>query len=230
MREERWHGAGTMLYQPPAFREERPEVLRDLIRSARLAMLVSNGPDGVPDVTHLPLLLVDDDAEGGAGASRILGHVARGNPHWRRLAGAGRALAVFPGVEAYVSPNWYASKAEHGKVVPTWNYEAVHAEGPVEIVEDPERLRDFVDRLTAAKEAAQPRPWSVADAPAPFVAGQLRGIVGIAMRVERLTGKRKLSQNRAPADRDGAIAGLGASGDARDRDAASAMGAAARGE
>jgi transcriptional regulator len=207
-----------MLYQPPAFREERPEVLRGLIRSARLAMLVSNGPAGVPDVTHLPLVLVEED-----GAEALIGHVARGNPHWRRLADAGRAVAVFQGVEAYVSPNWYPSKAEHHKVVPTWNYEAVHAEGPVEIVEDAERLHDFVARLTAAREAAQPRPWSVADAPAAFVAGQLRGIVGFSLRVERLVGKRKLSQNRAPADRDGAIAGLEASGDARDRDAASAM-------
>jgi transcriptional regulator len=207
-----------MLYQPPAFREERPEVLRGLIRSARLAMLVSNGPAGVPDVTHLPLVLVEED-----GAEALIGHVARGNPHWRRLADAGRAVAVFQGVEAYVSPNWYPSKAEHHKVVPTWNYEAVHAEGPVEIVEDAERLHDFVARLTAAREAAQPRPWSVADAPAAFVAGQLRGIVGFSLRVERLVGKRKLSQNRAPADRDGAIAGLEASGDARDQDAASAM-------
>jgi transcriptional regulator len=201
-----------MLYQPPAFREERPEVLRGLIRSARLAMLVSNGPAGVPDVTHLPLVLVEED-----GAEALIGHVARGNPHWRRLADAGRAVAVFQGVEAYVSPNWYPSKAEHHKVVPTWNYEAVHAEGPVEIVEDAERLHDFVARLTAAREAAQPRPWSVADAPAAFVAGQLRGIVGFSLRVERLVGKRKLSQNRAPADRDGAIAGLEASGDARDQ-------------
>ncbi len=213
-----------MLYQPPAFREERPEVLRGLVRSARLGMLVSNGPDGVPDVTHLPLLLVE---EGGA-EPLIIGHVARGNPHWRRLADAGRALAVFTGGEAYISPNWYASKAEHGKVVPTWNYEAVHAEGPVEIVEDPERLHDFVSRLTAAREAAQPRPWAVTDAPAPFVAGQLRGIVGVSLRVERLVGKRKLSQNRTPADRDGAVAGLSESADARDRDAAAAMEAAAR--
>jgi transcriptional regulator len=216
-----------MLYQPPAFREERPEVLRGLIRSARLAMLVSNGPEGVPDITHLPLILVE---EGGAAEPLLIGHVARGNPHWRRLAAAGRAVAVFTGPEAYVSPNWYASKAEHGKVVPTWNYEAVHAEGPVEVVEDAERLRDFVSRLTEAREAAQPRPWAVSDAPAAFVAGQLRGIVGVSLRVERLVGKRKLSQNRAPADRDGAIAGLGASGDGRDRDAAAAMEAAARGD
>jgi transcriptional regulator len=215
-----------MLYQPPAFREERPEILRGLIRAARLAMLVSNGPDGVPDITHLPLLLVEEDGA----APCIIGHVARGNPHWKRLAEVGRAVAVFPGVEAYVSPNWYASKAEHGKVVPTWNYEAVHAAGPVEIVEDSGRLHDFVSRLTAAKEAAQPRPWAVDDAPAPFVAGQLRGIVGISMRIESLVGKRKLSQNRSWADRDGAIAGLGSNGDPQDRDAAAAMDAAARGE
>ena len=217
-----------MLYQPPAFREERTDILHGLIRSARLAMLVSNGPDGVPDVTHLPLLLVEEE-----GAEHGLHHRAR-RARQPALAPARRrrprAWRCSTGVEAYVSPNWYASKAEHGKVVPTWNYEAVHAEGPVEIVEDAERLREFVSRLTEAREAAQPRPWSVADAPAPFVAGQLRGIVGMSMRVERLVGKRKLSQNRPEADRDGAIAGLGASGDARDRDAAAAMEAAARGE
>ncbi len=95
-----------MLYQPPAFREERPEALRALVRAARLATLVSNGPDGVPDVTHLPLLLVEGD---GAEPLVIIGHVARGNPHWRRLGAAGRAVAVFMGAEAYVSPNWYAS-------------------------------------------------------------------------------------------------------------------------
>ena len=208
-----------MLYQPPAFREERPEILHGLIRAARLAMLVSNGPDGVPDITHLPLLLVEEEGA----QPRIIGHVARGNPHWKRLAEAGRAVAVFPGAEAYVSPNWYASKAEHGKVVPTWNYEAVHAAGPVEIVEDSKRLHEFVSRLTAAQEAAQPRPWAVDDAPAPFVAGQLRGIVGVSMRVESLVGKRKLSQNRAAADRDGAMAGLATSDDPRDRDTAYAM-------
>jgi transcriptional regulator len=214
-----------MLYEPPAFREDRPEVLRGLIRAARLALLASNGPDGVPDVTHLPLTLVVEEGEQGT----LYGHVARANPHWRRLAEAGRALAVFRGAEAYVSPDWYPSKAEHHRVVPTWNYEAVHAEGPISVVEDPEALHALVSRLTAQHEAGRARPWSVADAPAAFVAGQLRGIVGLALRVERLSGKRKLSQNRAAADRDGAIAGLAASGDPRDRAAAEAMAAAARG-
>jgi transcriptional regulator len=156
------------------------------------------------------------------------GHVARANPHWRRLAQAGRATAVFRGTEAYVSPAWYPSKAEHHRVVPTWNYEAVHAEGTVGIIEDPAALHALVSGLTDQHEARRATPWAVADAPAEFIAGQLRGIVGLVLRIERLSGKRKLSQNRAPADRDGAIAGLAASPDPRDRATAAAMAAAAR--
>lgn len=204
------------MYNPAAFREDRPEILHALIREARLALLVSNGAGGVPDITHLPLTL---DAEAGA----LIGHVARANPHWQALRAAGRAIAVFRGAEAYVSPNWYPAKAEHHRVVPTWNYEAVHAEGPVELIEDSARLHAIVSRLTAEKEAAQPRPWAVTDAPEPFVAGQLKGIVGLVLRIETLTGKRKMSQNRAAADRDGAAAGLAASSDPRDRAAAEAI-------
>lgn len=206
----------AMLYQPPAFREDRPEILHALIAQARLAMLVSNGRDGVPDVTHLPLLL--DPAAG-----VLIGHVARANPHWRRLAEAGRALAVFRGPEAYVSPGWYASKAEHGKVVPTWNYEAVHADGPVEIIEDPDRLHGIVSQLTNWHEAGRAAPWAVTDAPPAFVAGQLKGIVGIVLRIETLVGKRKLSQNRSMADRAGAASGLAESPDPRDAEVAAAM-------
>jgi transcriptional regulator len=204
------------MYNPPAFREDRPEILHALIRQARLALLLSNGSGGVPDITHLPLTL---DAEAGV----LIGHVARANPHWRALREAGRAIAVFRGAEAYVSPNWYPSKAEHQRVVPTWNYEAVHAEGPVEIIEEAARLHAIVSALTAEKESVQPRPWAVADAPADFIAGQLKGIVGLVLRIERLTGKRKLSQNRAAQDRDGAVAGLTASDDPRDRATAAAM-------
>lgn len=213
-----------MLYEPPAFREDRPEVLHALIATARLAMLASNGPDGVPDITHLPLTLA-----AGEGAQGVLyGHVARANPHWRRLAEAGRAVAVFRGAEAYVSPSWYPSKAEHHRVVPTWNYEAVHAEGTVTLIEDPAALHALVSRLTDQHEARRAAPWAVTDAPEGFVAGQLRGIVGIALAIERLSGKRKLSQNRAPADRDGAVAGLADSPDPRDRATAAAMEDAAR--
>ena len=208
------------MYNPPAFQEDDPEILHGLIRAARLAVLVSNGAGGVPDLTHLPMVLVE--AEG-----LLLGHVARANPHWQALRAAGRAIAVFTGVEAYVSPNWYPSKAEHHRVVPTWNYEAVHAEGPVEVIEDPSRLHAIVSRQTGHFEAAQPRPWAVADAPEAFVAGQLKAIVGLVLRIERLTGKRKLSQNRAAPDRAGAEAGLAASPDPRDRATAAAMRAAA---
>ncbi|RAI59430.1 FMN-binding negative transcriptional regulator [Roseicella frigidaeris] len=204
------------MYNPPAFREERPDILYGLIREARLALLVSNGAGGVPDVTHLPLTLVEEQGV-------LLGHVARANPHAAALREAGRALAIFRGAEAYVSPNWYPSKAEHHRVVPTWNYEAVHAEGPVEVIEDPARLHAIVALLTERQEAAQPRPWSVEDAPASFVAGQLKGILGLSLRIERLTGKRKLSQNRAEPDRSGARAGLAASVDPRDRAMAEVM-------
>ncbi|MCB4823391.1 FMN-binding negative transcriptional regulator [Roseicella aerolata] len=204
------------MYNPPAFREDRPEILYGLIRAARLALLVSNGAQGVPEVTHLPLVLLEEEG-------MLLGHVARANPHWRGLREAGRALAVFQGAEGYVSPNWYPSKAEHHRVVPTWNYEAVHAEGPVELIEDPARLHAIVSLLTDRQEARQPRPWAVADAPEPFVAGQLKGIVGVSLKIERLTGKRKLSQNRAEPDRAGAEAGLAASADPRDRAVAEAM-------
>ncbi len=215
-----------MLYQPAAFKEARPEILHPLIRAARLAMLVSNGSEGIPDITHLPLVL--EPSHGPQGT--LYGHVARANPHWRRLAEAGRAVAVFSGAEAYVSPNFYPSKAEHHRVVPTWNYEAVHAEGPVELIEAPEELLNLVTRLTEHSERFQAQPWQVREAPVEFLYTQLRGIVGVALRVETLVGKRKLSQNRTPADRDGAIAGLAASPDARDQAAAAAMAQVAKGE
>jgi len=210
------------MYTPAAFREDRPEILHPLIRGARLATLVSNGADGVPEVTHLPLSLTAD-------GTRLIGHLARANPHAQALAQAGRAVAIFHGPEAYVSPNWYPGKAEHHKVVPTWNYEAVHAAGPVEMVEDPAALHAIVSELTREKEAAQPRPWAVADAPEPFVAGQLRAIIGLVLRIETLIGKRKLSQNRSAADREGATAGLAASADPRDQAVAAAMRDAAAG-
>lgn len=187
------------MYNPPAFREERLDVLLPIMRAPRVALLVSNGASGVPDVTHLPLLT---DGE------RVVGHLARANPHWKALREAGRALAVFQGAEGYISPSSYPSKAEHHRVVPTWNYEAVHAEGPVEIVEDAEALRAIVAELTDHHERARAEPWRVDDAPAEFVAGQLKGIVGVVLTVEKLTGKRKLSQNRPEPDRVGAERGV----------------------
>ncbi|WP_198373231.1 FMN-binding negative transcriptional regulator [Roseomonas rosulenta] len=208
------------MYTPPAFREDRPEVLHAVMRAARLALLVSAAPDGgAPEATHLPLLL--DPGEGPHGT--LYGHVAKANPQWRSLAAGGPARAIFPGPEAYVSPSHYASKAEHGRVVPTWNYVAVHAIGPVEVVEDAARLHALVSRLTDHHEAPRADPWAVADAPEPFIAGQLKGIVGIVLRIETLIGKRKLSQNRSEADRAGVVAGLHASADPADRAVAAAM-------
>lgn len=207
------------MYNPPAFREDDPAVLHGLIREARLATLACNGPDGLPAITHLPLLL--DPSEGPHGV--LLGHLAHANPHWRVLAEAGRAVAVFTGTDAYVSPNWYPGKAEHHRVVPTWNYEAVHAAGPVEVFDDPARLHAAVARLTERHEAPRPAPWSVDDAPEAFVAAQLKGIVGVVLRIETLSGKRKLSQNRNAADREGVRAALSASPDPRDRASATAM-------
>lgn len=184
------------LYNPPLFKEDRPEVLLRLMQRPVLCLLVSNGANGLPDISHLPL-----QTDG----KRVIGHLARANPHWKALREAGRAIAVFPGPEGYVSPSAYPSKSEHHRVVPTWNYEAVHAEGPIEIVEDAERLHEIVSSLTDHHEARRETRWSVKDAPADFIAGQLKGIVGVVLTIETLIGKRKLSQNRNAADRDGAL-------------------------
>ncbi|MBS7810009.1 FMN-binding negative transcriptional regulator [Roseococcus pinisoli] len=193
------------VYNPPAFREDRPEVLLRLMQQSGLCLLVSNGRSGVPDITHLPLQ---------TNGKIVVGHMARANPHWKALREAGRAIAVFPGPDGYISPNSYPSKAENHRAVPTWNYETVHAEGPIEIVEDAGRLRDIVTALTDQHEAGSATPWSVSDAPADYLASQLKGIVGVVLTVETLTGKRKLSQNRNEADREGARIGLGGQNEA----------------
>ena len=203
------------MYTPPAFREDDQAALRTLIAESRLALLTTNGPEGVPLVTPLPLVLDGD---------QLIGHLARANPHAKALAGTARALAVFLGPEAYVSPGLYASKAEHGRVVPTWNYEAVTVEGALESFDDPALLLDAVSRLTARHEAGRAEPWAVSDAPAEFTAAQLRGIIGLRLSLDRVTGKRKLSQNRSEADRAGVERGLAVSPDARDRALAAAMG------
>lgn len=209
-----------MLYIPPAFRETDVPILHALMRDARLAILLCPALDGpMPWVTHLPLML---DAQDGP-LGTLHGHVAKANPHWQALVRAGRALVIFTGPDAYVSPSHYASKREHGKVVPTWNYEAVHAECAAEVYHDSERLHALVSRLTDQHESKRAERWAVEDAPAPFIAGQLKGIVGIALRITAVEGKRKLSQNRPAVDREGVRTGLAESEDGRDRDLAGAM-------
>lgn len=199
------------MYTPPAFREDDPDALRAIMRGARLATLVTATAEGLV-ATPLPLFLVE--AEGEAGT--LYGHLARANPQWK-LEPTGEAMAIFAGPDAYVTPTWYPSKREHGKVVPTWNYEAVHAYGPVEFFDDRERLRDAVTRLTELYERPRADPWAVTDAPGSYIDAQLRGIVGLRMPITRIEGKRKMSQNRPPADRDGVAAGLGASDSEADR-------------
>jgi transcriptional regulator len=209
------------MYNPPAFRETDTPSLHGLIRAARLAILVSPGADGaLPEATHLPLML--DAAEGSLGT--LHGHLARANPHAAALRRSGRALVIFSGPEAYVSPSLYVSKREHGKVVPTWNYVAVHAACEVEVYDDAARLHAVVSRLTDHHEAPRAERWAVTDAPETFVAGQLKGIFGLVLRITALEGKRKLSQNRSEADRGGVRAGLAASEVAEDRAVAAAMG------
>lgn len=202
------------MYTPPAFREDDPAILAEIIRTARLPMLVTATAAG-PLATPLPLIL--DQSEGPHGV--LYGHLARANPQWTTPA-LGEALAIFPGPDAYVTPSWYASKAEHGKVVPTWNYVAVHAYGPIEFFEDEDRLRQAVTRLTDLHEGQRADPWAVTDAPEAFVRAQLKGIVGLRLPITRLEGKRKLSQNRPEADRRGVAEGLAQSEVESDREVA----------
>lgn len=205
------------MYRPAAFRQDDLTALHAQIDSTGLALLTSNGPASL-QASHLPLLLEPEEGEFGT----LYGHFARANPHWQDLAGQ-EALAVFAGPDAYVHPDWYPGKAEHGQVVPTWNYIAVHAWGQVETFDDPERLRELLTRLTARHEAGRPRPWSLDDAPAEYLERMLRAIVGFALPIRRLEGQWKLSQNRQPADHAGVREGLAASANPRDRELAARM-------
>jgi transcriptional regulator len=189
------------VYVPPLFKEDRVEVLHEAIRRARLATLVTATADGLI-ASHVPMLLDPAPAPYGT----LVGHLARPNSQAR--GALGEALAIFQGPEAYVSPSWYATKRANGKVVPTWNYVAIHAYGTAEFFTDPERLREVVTRLTVRHEADRPEPWAVSDAPADFIDGMLRGIVGFAMPITRLEGKWKMSQNRPAEDRAGVVDGL----------------------
>jgi len=181
------------MYIPDHFREDRPEVLRDAVRHIGFATLVTEGLEA----NHLPMLL-----EGNV----LRGHVARANPVWKK--GDGDALAVFLGPHAYISPNWYPSKAETGKAVPTWNYIAVHARGRMRWIDDAEWLRAHVGQLSATHEAGRDVPWMISDAPAGYIDSMLRGIVGFELSIQMLEGKWKLSQNRDEADRAGTREGL----------------------
>ena len=180
------------------------EAVRELLLRHRAADLVTAGPEGLA-ATMLPFFY---DAE----RHTLRGHLARNNDHWRTADGA-TALVIVRGPDAYISPSWYATKAEHGRVVPTWNYVTAHVHGVVTVHDDPDWVAELVRELTDRHEAGRPAPWSVDDAPPKFFAGQLRAIVGVELVISRIEAKVKMSQNRPPADIDGVITGLDARGD-----------------
>jgi len=202
------------MYVPPHFKIDELGAIHATMRASRLATLVTATADGLMG-TPLPLIL--DEGEGDYGT--LYGHVARPNPQWKAPA-VGEAMAICTGPDAYVTPSWYVTKAEHGKVVPTWNYVAVHAYGPAEFFEDADRLLDVVTRLTNLHESSRAEVWQVSDAPADFIKAQLRGIVGIRMPITRIDAKKKMSQNRKLEDRAGVVAGLSASDNPVDREVA----------
>jgi transcriptional regulator len=193
------------VYVPPPNAVTDEAEIRAMVAALGAAELVTVGPDSYPRSTLLPILWQGD---------RVLAHFARANDHWKTIGSDAPTLLVCAGAQAYISPSWYASKREHGRVVPTWNYSTVHLRGRATIHDDPDWVRDMVTQLTGHHEHDRDEVWQVTDAPASYVAGQLRAIVGVEIRVEQVDAKRKLSQNRADADRRGVVTGLRAEGTA----------------
>ena len=206
------------MYIPAAFREEDLPTIHAEINKIQLATLVTLTTHGLV-ATHLPLML---DASAGEYGT-LYGHVARGNSQWRTSDAEVEALAIFTASDAYVSPSWYPSKQETGKVVPTWMYAAIHAYGTVRFVDDAEWLRNVVTRLTDRHEAEFDAPWKVTDAPAAYVDAQLARIVGVELPITRLEGKWKFDQRSSEADRAGLMVGLETSGTPKNLEAAAAM-------
>jgi transcriptional regulator len=194
------------MHVPPAFREQDQDAIVAMMRGASLCQFVT-ATTGGPIATPLPMIVDSEEGECGT----VYGHLAKANPQWKEPM-IGDALAIFMGADAYVTPSWYASKQEHGKVVPTWNYEVVQAFGPAEFFEDADRLLNVVTRLTDRHEKERVDRWHVSDAPPAFVQSQLKGIVGVRMPIMRLVAKRKMSQNRSSEDRAGVARGLSESG------------------
>jgi transcriptional regulator len=209
------------MYQPPHFRKEDLEAQHALIRAHPFGLLVSLGPNGLV-ADPLPFVLDADASPRGT----LRGHLARANPHWRDLDGARDSLVVFQGVDHYITPSWYETKRETGKVVPTWNYVMVQAYGTVRVIEDRDWLASQITELTRRNEARRPAPWAVTDAPAAFVESQIKGIVGLEIVISRLEGKWKLSQNRPERDRQGVIEGLSATDDEASTEMAALVAAA----
>jgi transcriptional regulator len=196
------------MYQPPHFREDRIEVQHDLIRAHSLGLLITAGPGGL-QANFIPFVIYDTESNHGT----LRCHMARGNPQWRELGSVSGCLVVFQGPQEYITPSWYPTKKATGKVVPTWNYVTVHAWGRPQVVEDSGWLRRQVEDLTNLKEGGLPKPWLVDDAPADYLASQMKGIVGVEIPIAKIEGKWKVSQNRPEVDRAGVVAGLRGGGE-----------------
>jgi len=192
------------MYQPEHFKEHDTAVLHRLIQETGMGVLIMADEAGI-EANHIPFYL---DTGAGNAMGVLQCHVARANPVWQRLEKSKRVLVVFQGPDAYVSPSWYASKAETGRVVPTWNYLAVHVEGEARIVQDEAWLRHQLHHMTDQQEAGQKEPWSVSDAPEDFTDRMIQAIVGIEIVIDRISGKRKASQNQSQANRSGVRNGL----------------------
>lgn len=206
------------MYTPAHFNETRTELLHQLVREHPLGLLVTLGEQGL-DANPVPFLLEVD----ASGQAVLRAHVARANPVWREARTDVDTLVVFQGPQAYISPNWYATKAENGKAVPTWNYITVQARGRLVVRDDSAWLRELVTRLTQRHEAAQPLPWAVSDAPPDYIDAMLRAIVGIEIPLASLQGKWKMSQNHPAINRDGVQQGLRAQGTDQAQAVASAV-------
>ncbi len=197
------------MYQPPQFREDRLEIQHELIRAHPLGLLVSAGPRGLM-ANQIPFLIDPGSPELGT----LRCHLARANEQWRELAVVDECMVVFQGPQAYVTPSWYATTRDTGKVVPTWNYVTVHAWGHPRVIDDTTWLRKQIDDLTHSRERSRSAPWKVDDAPADFIASQIKGIVGVEIPISRIEGKWKVSQNRPEPDRIGVFLGYQEQGEA----------------
>src|SRR5271155_2251880 len=191
------------MYIPRANQETRIPVIQKLMEEQPFASLVTMGATGL-FASHIPMVLERDGTEMG----RLRGHLSRANRQWRDFAPDIEALAIFSGPQHYITPSWYPEKQESGRVVPTWNYVVVHAYGHLRVIEDSNWLMAHLQKLTSIHEAESAVPWKVSDAPADYIASQIKGIVGLEIAIERLEGKWKVSQNRSERDRDGVAAGL----------------------
>lgn len=187
------------MYMPPHTSVEDRDAIEEFVRRMSLASLISVGPDGAPDATTLPILWSGD---------RVIAHIARSNPQTERLVTGATVLAVVRGPDAYITPSWYASKAEHGRVVPTWNYTEVQLRGVLTVHDDPDWVLDAVTELTNHHESQRDSPWAVTDAPEKFVRTRLKSIVGLELAVTDVAAKAKVSRDKPEADQAGVLENL----------------------